>query len=498
MAAIVIANNNTPATLLAQDPSYAPRLWAKGVEIAEQNENFFEQFEGPGEDSPIQTASDLNKDAGEAVHFRTMEGLYGEGVMGDELVGDKSEPFVVGGYDLIVDYLRHATERTKRLETKLAIVEELRKGVPIQLGKWMGRKKTQRLMMMFREKGGAANNAYANKKASRDALKSGDIIRMDDITNNGQVLKTNGGQPAMVGTDANGGDFKRFITIPIGEAATNMQTSSDYKQAQRDAGLRGGENLIFKGGFDVITGHIIKPYDPIDHAGAGSIGSPWNPKAKLGGAITAGTTVIDILGGGTAINGTKLDPRYFEFFSNYAYRFQPSDVLAPNTATERYFLIINPSNAVTDPGKACFYAFTSGNNGNKITITKRLGPTTTGAQYATIGNVTWETGAWLTGASGFAGCTQTHPVGATILETNSYGVPFGKFLMIGAKAAKRAYGKYNNKRTEQMYDGEFVMQTFIMSVFGQSPVVRSDGLAPSFVMVEHAINYAGINTPFVV
>jgi hypothetical protein len=495
---ILIANNNIVSNLVAQDASFLPKLWAKSVEIGEAEENFLMQMEAPGEDSIIVTENDTNKDAGESIHFRTLEDFYGEGVQGDTLINGNGEEIVNGGYDLTVDYFRNMAERTQRLETKSALTEELRKNVPLMLGRWMGRKYTDQAFMTWRALGGSTNYAFTNGKGSRELLRSGDIIQMDDVTINGQILKNQGAMTPRIG-ELKGEAIKRYVVLALGEGLTNLQTSSDYKQAQREAGLRGDENLIFKGEFYPITGHIIKPYNPIDHAGRGPIGSALMAKAKLGGAIATGAGVVTILGGGRTDFGSNPLPMYFKHFSEYAYPFNPSNILTPPGLT-RYLMIVNPPNASVDPGKCGFYSYNV-NNGNAITITGRLGPTVnnTGGnvQNTTIGNVTWETGAWLTNTSGFAGCTQQHPVGSIILECNSYGVPFQKFIILGAKSMKRGYGKYRNRRSEQLYEGGFVMQTYITSVFGQSLVLRSDGLAPGYVMVEAAVRPAGLNIPYV-
>lgn len=499
MPAITVANNNTIANWLATDPSAAPTIWAKAVELGEQEENFLEDMEAPGEDSIIQTVTDLDKDAGEKIHFRTMEGLYGEGVMGDELVGDNAEQFVNGGYDLMVDYVRHATEWNKRLETKLALIDELKKGVPTQLGQWMGRRYTETALMTWREKGSSRNYSFAGGKGSREQLRSADIIKVDDITNNGQVMRTAGGQSPRVGTRKKG-VLKSFITLALGEGLTNLRTSAEYKQLARDAGVRGDENYIFKGDFFPIDGHVLKPYDPVDHAGKGPIGSPMMAKAWLGGAITSGDAAVTFLGGGRADFGADPKVKFWKHYSNYAYRWNPTDILAVS-AQERYLMVINPPNSLVDPGKCGFYAYTV-NNGNAITVTKRLRAAANTANgnvaYTTVGNVTWEAGAWQKGANSFAGCTDQHPIGALVLECNSYGVPFQRFFMLAAQALKRGYGKYRNKRTEETHEGGFLMKTYIMSVFGQALKLRTDGVSAGYVCVEAAVRPAGMNIPFVV
>ena len=52
-------------------------LWQKGVDMFEQNADFFQQFEG-GADAPIQTKTELSKGAGQTMIFTLMSGFYNE------------------------------------------------------------------------------------------------------------------------------------------------------------------------------------------------------------------------------------------------------------------------------------------------------------------------------------------------------------------------------------------------------------------------------------
>lgn len=487
MPAYNIPDINKTADLVAQSPDFLPRLWQKGVQISEQSENFFSEFEGSSENYPIHSVTDLAKGAGQKIFFRTMAGLYGDGVIGDEIIGDAAEEWRVGQYALEVDYLRHATSHNLRTEDQTALAAEIKNGIPMQLGKWLGRKKTERLMMMFNTKGGSTNYLYANRKANREALRSADTIDMDMIITVGQQLKTGGAKPALVGK-AGSNKIHRFIFVGLGEGLVVLQNSSEYLSALQNAGVRGDQNYIFKGGFADVNGHVIKEFCPVDHDGFGAIGSPLNPKALLGEEITAGTAAFDIKGGGSAIAAAKTAPKYFEFFSNAPYRFTPADTIAADVTTPRYVLIYNLTGA--DAGKMGFYSYQV-NNGNKLTITGRLGSAVGGVRNTTIGNVTWDTGVW-------AGKhTDAHPIGSVVIETNSYGVPIGKAYMLGAMAAVRGYGRFQNKRTEQKDDGEFICTTYVTSIFGQSPVLRTDGRAPNFAVVEHALQYAGLSIPTV-
>ena len=503
MPALTIpSTTNLAGDLQAQAADFLPKLWKKGVEISEQEEDYFNEFEGKSSDSPIQENTDLAKGAGQYITFRTMSGLYGEGAQGDEIIGQNAEQLRVGDYSLLVDFLRHSTALNKRTEQQTGLQAELDAGIPEELGRWLGRKKTQRLQMMFIYKGNASNTIYANGVGGRDLLTSADTITVNDVVSGAQRMKTVGAKPAMIGREGKN-KISKFIAVGIGEGLLSLKRSSDYIEAEKLAGVRGGENTIFKGGYVDIDGNVIREFNPQDHDGFGSIGSPMNPKALLGNAIANPTASFGLYGGGSTV-AAAVNARYFEFFSNYAYRFTYTDSLAADTTTQRYVLIVNLSGA--NAGKYGFYGFNAngldGSGLNNLTINKALVPSTASIPSGNTFMVTTLGGAVGSGTAAGpwadANITNTHPVGSLVIETNAKGVSFGRMLLLGARAAVRGYGNLRNARTVQLYDGEFIKQTFITSVFGQSPVRRVDGVCPNYLVVEHALNYAGINLPQII
>jgi hypothetical protein len=88
-----------------------------------------------------------------------------------------------------------------------------------------------------------------------------------------------------------------------------------------------------------------------------------------------------------------------------------------------------------------------------------------------------------------------HPAGALVVQCNANGVPIGHSLMLGKRAAYRGYGKHRNKRVQDDKEGGFLMERYIVSVFGQS--LRKDrlGRVPSAVRLTHAISIPGVILP---
>ena len=94
--------------------------------------------------------------------------------------------------------------------------------------------------------------------------------------------------------------------------------------------------------------------------------------------------------------------------------------------------------------------------------------------------------------------TNTHDAGtASVYLVNQHGVPYGHTLFMGKQAARRAYGKYRNQRSEDSHEGGCVKDIFVTSVFGQEPVQDAAGRRPGYLILTHALQYAGVPFPTV-
>jgi hypothetical protein len=490
-----IGTNNTATALAALSPDSVRILWQKQVDVFEQTEDFFMQFEGTNRDSPIFVINDTAAGKGLKLRITSRAGYYGPGKSGDDLFEAKEdfETDVINSMEVDVDFLRNAVSITERTDEFMGMVGELASGQTIELGKWMGREKTARIMMTYILKGGGENLLIGGGHASQDSIVTADGLVYNDILFMGQALKPLGGAPCETGT-VRGVPVLKYCVVGVTPGLFSLKQDSDYKLIIKDAMPREkyDENPLFTGGYAELDGHSIREYNPIDHDGYGPVGSAFNPKAFLGGAISAGTAAFDLLGGGSAAAAALTKIQYFRFFPNYAFEFLPSDITTPATA-QQYLLVVNPKNATVDPGKVGMYGFTTGNNGNKITVNLRLAPLTNGpVAEQTVGNVTWNTGVWANRH------TQTHPIGATVLLCNANGVPIGDTIMFGARNIVRGYGSMRNKRTQWLVDGDFETRKYITSVFGQALRKNVRNVYPGYVRLRHALHYPELGLPVVV
>lgn len=483
---------NTGAAMSAADAASVRLLWQRTVDIFDQSEDWMKKYEGTSKDSCIRVIDDTSKGRGMTMTVTVRAGYYGPGKSGDALFTavDDFEPDNISSYKVVVDYLRNATSINDRTDELMGMQGELASGQAEELGKWMGREKTSRAMMMFRLRGGPQNLIIAGGYSTDDSIKSADHLTYNSILQMGQALKPLGGMPCKVAT-IKGSKVLKYCISGVTPGLFSLRQDPAYQLLVENAGPRENydANPLWSGGYMEVDGHRIVEENPIDHDGFGPVGSAFNAKAFLGAAIVAGTTVFDMLGGGSAKAATYTKIQYFRFFPNYAFEFLPSDIYTPGTAV-KYMLVVNPSNAPTDPNKIGMYSYTVGNVGTKITILQRLGAAASGARVTTLGNVVWNTGVW----SGLH--TDVHPIGATVIHCNANGVPIGDTIMMGAGAMVRGYGKDRNKRGQWFVD-DFETRKYIRSVFGQVLRTNVRGVIPGYVRLRHAISYPELPIPVV-
>ena len=173
------------------------------------------------------------------------------------------------------------------------------------------------------------------------------------------------------------------------------------------------------------------------------------------------------------------------FFNCFGIAVGPTNLLR----CTNYAIIYNTTGA--NAGKWGFVEYTTGNNGNAITVTKLLvdnARLTVGtARATTVGGVTW---------SGTLN-TEAFASGALIIPANSKGVPFGHALVLGAGGIVRGYGADRAYRSVEKVDGDFIKRTYIRSVFGQSLRKDRKGRVPAVMLLTTAISRPGINLPTV-
>lgn len=499
---------NTGANLIAADAQAEAKLWKKGADVNEQTEDILTNMEG-GAAAIIQTETDTAAGRGHTVIYRSMSGFYGPGLQGENLFeGDRDllEELNMKTHGVKVDLLRNGIETFFVMEEGLGARGEIESKINEEFGKWMGREKTMQGLMSMIHQVTTENHITANGAGTPDLLAIGDTLAMDDITEASAILEPLGGRPAYLGRDADNNPIMGGLFLGTKVATRSLKQSTDYKQAQRDAGDRGMSNLIFKGGLSHIDGNVIKEWNVIDPEGPGPAGSPLNPKAYLGVKIVAGTGASmtatsggrGICGGSNAAGAAKKKMPFFRFFPKFAFEFVGGGTLSTTAGThyligtnEFYVRITNASNAPDEGAEvirnkwAIFKCSANGftASGNELTVSQRLAAAISGIAHTTVGGVTYDS----------AKHTETFVEGALITLCNKDGVMIGRTLGLYRRAMRRAYGQYRNRRMVGDREAGAVKELYIASIFGQKPRQNTQDKFPGIVVINHAITYPGWN-----
>jgi hypothetical protein len=476
-------------------PDAVRKLWKRGVEVFEETSDFFAKDEGSSALSIIQTETDLSKGAGQEVTFTNRSGLYGEPHMGEERFTDSRhyEELLIGTNKLSVDWFRHGVEYTERSEELMGMRGELVEGLPDALGEWAGRLKSEKMFMLFREQTPGENRINING-----------TLNWNNIVTHAQMMKRWGAASAMVGRDPAGKALRRYCVIACTDALTSLKLDSDYRDALRHTTSGGHNRYYFSGGFTDVDGHVIREYEALEHDGYGAIGSPLNPMARLGAAMTitsaSWNAPVYITGGGSDYDANNILVKTMKYFPGFDYKVQAGVTLTGST-DDFYVAVINPPDAAVDPGKYGFYRIGRGqttpltiNDGNKLAIEAALVDGTTVTAHAvgtgpalvtTLGTVNWDSNKH----------SNTHPVDALIVLVHSDAIPKFCSLILGAAAARRGYGKYRNNRSFQNKEGNFVRDVYFNTVMGQSLRKNRRGRAPGVLALWHKGIYAGTPLP---
>ena len=465
----------------ASAASNVGQLFSNYIDLAVEEEDLFAGLEGSeGSDRPIWVKTDLSAGGADKVYFNAIASLGGDGVHGDEVLEGNEEALAIGSYPCQVDFIRHAVGLTKKDIEFLAAGRSIEAAAAPLVAKWLGRKRQRDMLMKFITSAAGLNTLRPNNKADRNALTASDVLSTGLISQANAVATSIGASPINIMEEGYSKVYE-LLFLATEDSLAPLANSSTWLEAQRFAGTRGNNNCLFRGGYTRWNGNTILHHKVVDADTPGPIGSPLLPKALLGDSIAAGTTAINVTGGGRTSPGTS--NKYFECFSGAPYRYLESDSATSSDTDTYYFIIVNVSGA--NRGKWGFYSYKGdANDGNRITITKRLAAASSGAASATLGSVEWDA----------AKNTDVHPTGSVVLQANSAGVPIGYSLCLGAGAGLRAYGSLRHELVQNTSDYGHRMGWAYQSIYGQQ-VRRDSGLSGvsrprGYVLIEHAINVA--------
>ncbi len=479
MASYPVINATTAAELVAANPKVREELWIRsvlmGADLLYQENPFADNFTGPAESKkPIVSITDTEKVNGNTVNVPTIAGFGGPGVAGEgDRIGSEQKiqtgnfPVKIGRFWFGVGFTSVSRDETViggRLDTVI------KQGLKVLHAKKRSDDNLMRLINATTTAKGARNLIFPDGVGTRAELVAEYVFDTTSITKIGDYLPGLGAVPMNITKDPEGSPVELFTMFGTHRALRPLQSEPTYVDAVQLGQVRGDTNNNFTGKFVDWLGHGLYRWYMKDHSNKGPIGSPLEPRALLGAALTSAGSGTVVNGGGWNYGAGDFPvPQYFEFFSNAPYTFYNGDTIAADTSTTRYLQVVN------NDGTYGTFPYVL-NDGGKITIS--------GAAMAV-------------GAA--AKRTTDFVQGATIVEVNVLGQAFTRVLGLGAQILAAGTGSINGskvapamgKRTEEHRNHDMDHGIGVEGVWGNAVVSRHDGTYPGFAVMECAMIVPG-------
>lgn len=499
----------TAALLRAASPDAIVRLWNEKLRRGSaQTSNPFPQWVGAGDNgatvnglsgAPICKISDLSKQGGEKVTFTVARSVNSQPRLGEQPLMGYERAIKMGVYDVLLDDVRVGASWTKKEVRVLAKQGQLASFITESTDRNLGLIQRDFIMQRLRERVTLGRNLIfpTATRSSIQALQSTDIFSTDVIARGAGVLAQIGAKAISSRKLKNGAIIPSYLCFGPQEVLKSLYQDTSYNTASLNAVQRTDQNILESGGYTNWRGQAIWHWTNIDEDISGPIGSMFNPKAKLGVAIAAGTAAITLYGGGAGYDasepGGALD--YFRHFpggSSIGKQYE-DETRASDTGSSFIVAMVTTG---ADAGKWCMYRYVNNSNtGLAITIAAysataglkggRLSATAaTASADTTCGYVAWNATV----------NTETVPQGSILYHANAYGQIIGYAGMLGSDAVLLAEGSgAMGGDSSFAFNGKGVKNVLSMAGVGGDLIENSDDYGMVASLGAHGV--FGVDVP---
>lgn len=459
------------------------------LEVTMSNSNILDELQGGEDDGkPFVVKQDLSKGAKDRVNYPVATTLGQAPRMGtDQLVGYE-EALYQGNWQVRIDNKRIAVGWNEIVAAMGTTGRSWRETYAELVGVRFAQIEQEDMLHRLLQRATPNITLRPGGKGSRDALRTADNLDVDTIKRGAARLRTLGTPGAKVGKTRSGRPIQKYIVFGADALVRQVKDETAYlTPAVAQVTADGEDAAIFTGDYLPIDGHLLKPWDIVDHDNPGPIGSSILPKALLGDPITDGTTTFTMYGGGrTQASLGEQAGLYLPFidFPGFAYKFFSEDTPAADSNTY-YFVVCDPTD-----GKWCVYSYTgsTGNTGASITIVNRLsGASPAGAAVNTLAGWSWDSSVNKT----------AFPTGSVIFPVNASLVPFGHAFMWGRSAGGKAYGSIKNRRITNVADYGAHVGFGLQSIYGVDVRLDTLGNPRGYITFECAVQHEGVTLPVI-
>lgn len=494
-------NATSFATAVAANSQIDPIIWQARVrKMQSQTCVFKEMISSEDSNSPIVEVTDLKAEgSGDTVILNTYSEERGQGVLGESRMMDSMGTPHPGTFSVAVDIVRNAWAWTQKYRdmTKMGAAKEQ---VTADLaGSWLARKQDDDIQAAFLRYALLIDTtlvSYVGDRSGLSTLLSTDTLTLNAISDAKGILISRGAKAVEITKDISGADDLQYIFATPNSAVRPLRNNSTYQTIMYNADTKSPENRLFTGKYGLWDNMAIYPLNLIFDDAPGRQGSPLAPLARLGTAITDGTTAT-ITGGGFSTEADMVLGDFFANFPNFVWKLTTGDSSSasstgpqylPTQSGTRYVMIYNVPGS-TDAGSYEIASYTTGID----SVGRRISSVTRGLPTSGVGNLA----AQAAGRFSFR-----HDVGSLIFPCTVNGVPYGYSLAMGRQAMGYAKGKWDGQRTKYFDDGEiestgeaFLQGWGVMSTRGLAPFKNAANRITNFCVITSAIKIDGIKAP---
>ncbi len=256
-----------------------PENWDKRL----YNNGMFSAFWGSnkegkeGSNKPIITKDDFTKGPGDVLHFQVISDLFSEGVTKEITLEGSEDKLSMSQFDLTIEWARNAVAFTKNVQKRVTFdtVQVAR----VKLERWLSRFVIDADMFTQLIRTESPDTLYAGDASSEATLGSNDTFGVEEIDRIKLALQRKGANP--LSTKTANGEILDTYGIVISEIDEYwLKGDEDWKKGHENAGVRGGDNVIFTGAIGLWNGCIIYVHRSVK-SGNDVVGTPLRPEGRL-------------------------------------------------------------------------------------------------------------------------------------------------------------------------------------------------------------------------
>lgn len=466
--------------------------WAAATQLDSLRRSIFSKLmAGNAGGRAIATISTLKDLRGTTHNFYVEAGLGGPGEQGagaDRKAGGEN---IKGRMYSLTFGNHHKSAILNRISAAQTVVgKDADTRVRGKLAPWFARERestTEAEIVRATTEAGASNIVYANSSAtSIEGLRSSHYADSALFRRIAGRLADNQARAFAVGKQ-DGQEVNRYVILVPERGLDELSNDNNWQTLMAQAGVRGAGNYLFTGMVPSWSGSVVLPWTVEIDSSDGPQGCYSQPMAFTGAALDfSQTTARTLTGGGSAAAAAKTDHLYYRFFPGAAFSSHEVTKIDQETVATKYALIQDKTT-----GLFGMISYTT-TNGNTVTGVEHLGATDSGTRKQTLGNVTYNTGAW-------AGKhTTSFAIGSKVVPCNSYGQPYVRLYGLAEDCMMHGYGSIMGghgagKITINNDDNmQSVFQPGFEEQWGITTQLNANGLPTGLVMGYASYNLDGM------